>query len=150
VAPVTATDGGPCGFNAGQATCDFATWGGGIGMNLNAPEGSDPLPWNANAAGPEGVAVTGFTFDVSFGDFTGKDVRFKATMEGSDQDFCIKIPKEGPNKVVLADLEHMCWGGDGTETLDVTKLLQLQWQMVTEPGNQFEVENFCINNVAWF
>jgi hypothetical protein len=150
IAAVTATDGSACGFNAGQATCDFATWGGGIGMSLNAPEGSEPMPWNANAAGPEGVAVQGFSFDVSFGDFAGKDgVRFKATMEGSDQDFCIKI-EEGYNKVMLEDLKHQCWGNDNPETLDVTKLLQLQWQMVTEPSNSFEVTNFCVNEVSWF
>lgn len=146
VAPVTATDGTACGFNAGDAECDFATWGGGIGMNLNETGGadSDQSPWNATAAG-----VTGFTFDINFGGFTGKDVRFKATMDGSDQDFCVKIA-EGTNTVMLSELTHECWGTTGTMTLDVTQLVQLQWQLVTEPGNTFEVQNFCVNSLSWF
>lgn len=146
VAKVTASDGvTECGFGAGDEPCDFDTWGGGIGFNLDEPGGENSVgvPWSAVEHG-----VTGFKFNISNGGFTG-DIRFKATMEGSDQDFCTAI-SDGDNSVLLTDLKHMCWGSDGTETLDTTKLLQLQWQLVTKAGTEYSVTDFCVNGVEWF
>jgi hypothetical protein len=151
VAPVTATDGvTECGFNAGDAECDWGTWGGGIGFNLNETGEVDGAAsvkstWDATAAG-----VTGFTFDISDGGFSGT-IRFKAKMEGSTEDFCAVV-ENGSNSVALADLKYHCWeaseAADGT--LDVTKLVQLEWQLVTAAGTEYTVTDFCVNSVAYY
>lgn len=138
------------GASAGDVDeCDWdAYWGAGIGLNLNETGGEDSVqyPFDAAAAG-----ITGFQFTVS-GSAPGATIRFKATDVPNDgEDFCAEIDISTPDiQVPLTELVHMCWGTAGTETLDVTQLQQLQWQIVTDPNGPIEITNFCIDNLAWY
>lgn len=144
LAAVTDADGGMCDASGTTGTaCEWsAIWGGGIGLNLNETGGEDSMKMTYDAS-----SLTGFTFQTS-GMTGGAVVRFKAKMEGSDSDFCTAVPI-GANEVALADLKHNCYtGGMASETLDVTKLVQLEWQIVPEANTSYEVSNFCIEYVG--
>lgn len=146
-AQVTTVDGMEC--NPAGSDCDWDDlWGGGIGLSLNETGGDDSVksPFDADAAG-----ISGFQFTVS-GDAAGATIRFKATDVPNDgEDFCAKIVLGQENQQVTFDqLKHMCWGADGTKTLDTTQLMQLQWQIVTDASGSYPVTNFCIENLAWF
>jgi hypothetical protein len=107
-------------------------------------------PWNALTAN-NGEKVNGFTF-VASGDAGGATLRVKATNMGSDQDFCneFTIVPGQPVEVQWSELVHMCWGSAGTETLDLTNLEALQWQVVTDQNDPHTVTNLCIESISWF
>lgn len=132
-------------MDLGGTPCEWAdVWGGGIGLNLNETGGDDSTksPWNATAAG-----VTGFSFQTS-GSLDGAVLRFKAKMAGSDEDFCSAV-SVGSASVDLADLQHNCYvGGVATQALDVTKIVQLEWQIVSDANVFFYVADFCIDSLS--
>jgi hypothetical protein len=121
-------------------------WGGGIGMNLSQDDdGGAPMPFDASAKG-----ITGFEFKMT-GDVQSATIRFKATQAGLVEDFCAKItilPGQ-PIQVRFADLTHMCWGTDGTMTLDVTQLEAIQWQIVTGTASPYNITNFCVTELGY-
>ena len=145
-AVVTTADGMEC-DPAGSNCAWDSLWGGGIGLNLNESGGDDSVQstWDATANG-----VTGFEFTLT-GDVAGATLRFKAVDAGKEgEDFCAEI-SVGPNtQVLLDDLKHMCWGADGTLTLDKTNLSQVQWQVVTDPASDHAVTNLCIASISTF
>lgn len=154
IAGVTAINGAvDCNYGDGTETpeniCQWDyIWGGGLGFNLNETGGEDSMktPWDAVAAG-----VQGFKMLLS-GDVGGAVVRFKAKMDGSDEDFCAEVDVEptpgAVTEVLFSELEHMCWGTAGTLTLDTTKLVQVEWQIVPEIDTPFTVTNFCVERLA--
>jgi hypothetical protein len=146
IGAVTDIDGGTCDpMDLGGTACEWsAVWGGGIGLNLNETGGEDSTksPWNALAAG-----VTGFSFQTS-GSLDGAVLRFKAKMEGSDEDFCTQV-SIGSSSIDLADLRHNCYvGGVATQSLDVTKIVQLEWQLVSDANVNFYISDFCIGGLS--
>lgn len=143
LAAVTGPGGAEC--DPAGSDCEWsAIWGGGIGLNLNETGGDASTKMAYDASG-----LTGFAFETS-GTTGGAVVRFKAKMEGSDQDFCTAVPI-GANQVALTDLKHNCYtGGVASETLDVTKLVQLEWQIVPEAGTSYTVTDFCIEYVGYY
>lgn len=156
VAAVTTVDGGKCDAALGEDTamgCQWsAIWGGGIGLNLNETgdtldeegnviEESMESPYNATENG-----VTGFSFNIT-GAFDGT-IRFKAKVMGSDEDYCAEVDL-GPNKVDLSTLMHKCWDDSlATETLDLTNLAQIQWQLVTKQNTEYTDVTFCVESLS--
>jgi hypothetical protein len=153
------TSPGPCITGTAKQVLDPANtttppydliWGGGIGMNLNEKggEGSTPMPFDANMNG-----ITGFEFKLS-GDPGAGEIRFKATMAGSSEDFCFKISPILPNSTIqvhFSQLEHKCWEmpPKDVETIDVSKLQALQWQVVTNEKTPYIVKNFCVTELGY-
>lgn len=146
VAQVTANDGGEC--DPAGTDCEWsAIWGGGIGLNLNETGGDMSVKSTFDAAAN---GITGFGFTLS-GDTGGAIVRFKAKMEGSDSDFCSQVKVGEAVTVDLADLEHNCYpGGEATETLDTSKLVQLEWQIVPTADESYTVTDFCVEEVGYY
>ena len=147
VAAVTTADGGMCDA-AMDGSCEWsALWGGGIGLNLNETGEMDGAAsmmdvFNATAAG-----VTGFSFTIS-GNFDGT-IRFKAKMQGSDDDFCTAVDF-GENTVPLTDLAYNCWDASmaANMTLDLTQLTQIQWQLVSKQNTTYEGVELCIDSLS--
>lgn len=146
VAQVTDASGEEC--DPAGTDCEWsAIWGGGLGLNLNETGGdmSEKSTFDAAANG-----VSGFGFTLS-GDTGGAIVRFKAKMEGSDSDFCSQVKVGEAVTVDLADLEHNCYpGGEQTETLDTSKLVQLEWQIVPTAEESYTVTDFCVEEVGYY
>jgi hypothetical protein len=145
IGAVTDIDGEECDpRDQGGTECEWsAVWGGGIGVNLNETGGedSDVDTWSATAAG-----VEGFSFQTS-GSLSGAVLRFKAKMAGSDEDFCKDITV-GDVSVDLSELRHNCFaGGVATQALDLTKLEQLNWQIVSDANTSFTVTDFCVDGL---
>lgn len=144
VAMVTNAAGEQC--DPAGSDCEWsAIWGGGIGLNLNETggENSTQQPLDLGAAG-----VTGFSFRLS-GDVEGATVRFKIKDQPNEaEDFCVAVMPNGVSTVRFNELKHMCWGSDGTLSVDTTKALQLQWQIVTTASRDYNVNNFCIEELA--
>lgn len=148
-ARVMAADGtSECGFQPGDAECNFdSTWGGGIGLNLNETGGdvSEKSVFDAVAAG-----ITGFRFKVG-GDSGGADVRFKVVPKDSTIDYCKTITTSVPGdvEVRLADVLTECWNPNGVPA-DLTMLESLQWQIVTDNTASHDVKSFCVESLEWF
>jgi hypothetical protein len=133
-------------------------WGGGIGLNLNESGGDDSVkkPWNATKA-----AVTGIEFIVS-GTAGGADVRLKATVQDDpstedvneelENNYCVSVKDElsaGVVQVDLANITQDCWNAGG-DPVDPTRLMALQWQIVSSTSTPYTVKNFCIEAVGTY
>ncbi len=144
VAQVTTVDGEDC--DPAGDDCEWdSQWGGGIGLNLNETGGDDSMQdvFDLEAAG-----ITGFEFTLS-GDAGGAELRFKIVDDSNpDEDFCTTVSAGESVQVDLAEIEHMCWGSDGTITPDLTQISQVQWQVVSDAAASFEVDNLCVERVA--
>jgi len=157
VAAVTTVDGMEC--DAADAEdlptgCQWsAIWGGGIGLNLNETgdtldeegnvvEESVQTAWDGMASG-----ATGFAFTVS-GSFDGT-MRFKGKMEGSDDDFCTEI-EMGANMIDMSQWAYSCWDESlaADKTIDLTKMWQIQWQLVTKQNTTYENVQFCLDSLS--
>ena len=116
-------------------------------MQLNQPGGVDTPaePWDATAYG-----VSGFEFTIT-GDVDGAILRFKAKDSvHPDEDFCAMIVMGADRRVPLTNLKHMCWGYQGTLSLDLTKLTELQWQIVPDADAEHAVTEFCVSRLSAF
>lgn len=158
IAAVTTVDGMDC--DAADAEdlptgCQWsAIWGGGIGLNLNETgetpadeETGEPIksvqsPWDAVASG-----ATGFAFNIS-GTFDGT-MRFKGKMQDSDDDFCTEV-EFGDNKIDMTAWAYSCWDESlATEkSIDLTKMWQIQWQLVTKQNTEYTGVEFCLNSLS--
>lgn len=144
VAQVTDAAGEKC--DAAGSDCEWsAIWGGGIGLNLNETGGESSMQGSLDLTG---AGITGFSFKLS-GDVEGATVRFKVKDQpNEDQDFCASVPPSGVTTVRFDELKHECWGSDGTLSVDLTQALQLQWQIVTTASRDYNVTDFCIDELA--
>jgi hypothetical protein len=137
----------------------FSTfWGGGIGLNLSESGGDNSVKeaWDATKAG-----VLGFEFIVS-GDIGTLDVRLKATVqddpltadvdEEATENYCVSIKEwlgKGVGKVALADITQDCWNPGGNP-VDASRLMALQWQIVTSTTTPQAITNFCVEAVGTY
>lgn len=146
LALVTLSDGSECDPTEYECAWD-SQWGGGLGMHLNQPDGVDTTaePWDATAYG-----VSGFVFTTT-GDVGGAIVRFKAKDSvHPGEDFCAMVTLGVDRSVPLTKLKHKCWGYEGTLSLDVTKLTELQWQIVPDADTAHPVTRFCVSRLSAF
>jgi hypothetical protein len=116
-------------------------------MHLNQPGGPDTAaePWDATAYG-----VSGFEFTTT-GDIGRATMRFKAKDSvHPGEDFCAIVAMGAERDVPLAKLKHKCWGNEGTLALDLTKLTELQWQIVPDAAAAHPVTHFCVSRLSAF
>jgi hypothetical protein len=133
-------------------------WGGGIGLNLNETGGESSVkkPFNAEAA-----AINGFEFILS-GDTGAAEVRLKASVQDDpsttdvneeiETNYCVSIRAKlgkGVIRVGLEELVEHCWASGGAP-VDPTRLMALQWLVVTHDKVAHTVKNFCIESVGTY
>lgn len=158
--PGVVTEAGTACKSDGSDCAWSAMWGGGMGLNLNESGDTVDADGNVTMESVQGTfdataaGVTGFSFTLA-GSFDG-EIRFKATMEGAlpDDDFCLTADIGGNdvNKYNLSDLKYKCWDKSlaSQKTLDLTKLVQIQWQLVSKAGTEYAVTDFCLSKLSVF
>jgi hypothetical protein len=146
LALVTLSDGSQCDPVHDECAWD-SLWGGGLGMHLSQPDGPDTVaqPWDATAYGIEGFEFT------TTGDIGRATLRFKAKDSvHPGEDFCAIVAMGADRHVPLSKLKHRCWGNEGALSLDVTKLTELQWQIVPDAETAHAVTRFCVSRLSAF
>lgn len=132
--------------NASDCYGEF--WGAAIGFNLNqgidevTMEGTDPMPYDAAAAG-----IRGFSFDLS-GNTVPTSMRF--TVETSTGEFCTRSATPvllGSNEFTFEDLFTTCWNNSGDPLTDTTSILKIAWQVVTNDSSTTPFD-YCVSNVV--
>ncbi len=63
--------------------------------------------------------------------------------------FCHEITI-GESEVTFSDIHHMCWGSDGVFKLDLRRLEEIRWHVVSDLGQPYSVSEFCVEEIALF
>ena len=130
------------GTNPPQYDWGGATWGAGVGLNLNQLEGSPAASPYANPQGIKG-------FEVTLSGTVGGDstIRVKYQVAGSAAiDYCTEVAVPGTHAVLFADTIASCWQAGGAPP-SPTSISAIQFQVVS---NQVAAKsfNFCVDSIA--